>query len=103
MGNKIEFCLSFYKKNNQLKNSLILLTYFFYLQSLAVRLGVIEIFPPNPVFPLDDNVKPDELWQYCFGDIQFKDLCLMTGIKEIMVSISVTSILLPFSLLSCFF
>ncbi|XP_026319815.1 lipase 3-like [Hyposmocoma kahamanoa] len=54
--------------------------------SLAVRIGVIEIFPPNPVFPLYDNVKPDELWQYCFGDIQFKDLCLMTGIKEIMES-----------------
>lgn len=54
---------------------------------MAVNIGVIEIFPPNRIIPFTDDAVTEDMWQYCAGDIKLKEFCIMTGVKEIMVSI----------------
>lgn len=77
-------------------------------QAMAVRIGVIEVVPPNPILPFSDDAVTEDLWQYCAGDIKLKEFCIMTGVKEIMVIIvilklsvsSITSYLFSHSILT---
>lgn len=52
--------------------------------------GSIEVIPPNAIFPFSDGATPENLDLSCAGDIESKDLCIMTGVNEIMVSIVLT-------------
>lgn len=61
---------------------------------MAVNIGIIEVLPPNSILPFYDDVKNEDLWQYCAGDIKFKEFCILTGVKEIMVSIIILKLLL---------
>lgn len=66
---------------------------FFLIQSLLVRIGITEVFPPNPIMPFSENDTTEdlELWQYCTGDPKYKDFCILTGVEEIMVSTKFSS------------
>lgn len=60
---------------------------------MAVNIGIIEVLPPNSILPFYDDVKTEDLWQYCAGDIKLKEFCILTGVKEIMVRIIILKLL----------